>query len=434
MNYPVSGLILIVDDSPINLSILSEALTQANLQAQIAMDGVSAIQIAQQQRPELILLDVQMPGIDGFETCTRLKADPSTQAIPVIFMTALTDAASKAKGFASGAVDYITKPFEEQEVLARVTIHLQLRQLTKKLEEKNTQLQQWNEDLEQRVTERTLELSQALENLQRSQLQLVQSEKMSALGQLVAGIAHELNNPIGCIASNLAPAFGYVADMTQAIEFYRQSYPEAESKLQQMLGDIDIEFVLEDLPKLLTSMKLSAERMREISISLRNFSRSDATSKVKSNLHDGLESSLTILQHRLKASGSRPTILVFKEYGDLPLVACYPGLLNQVFMNILANAIDSLEEVMGATPYIRIQTDVVEESVIIRISDNGTGMTQESQEKAFEQFFTTKSLGKGTGLGLSIARQIVEEKHKGRLSFTSQVGQGTEFAIALPLN
>ncbi|MBW4686747.1 MAG: response regulator [Komarekiella atlantica HA4396-MV6] len=433
MHNSATEFILIVDDNSTNLSVLSQALKQVGLKVRMAMDGASAIKIAQQQSPELILLDVQMPGIDGFETCIRLKANPSTQTIPIIFTTALADTDNKVKGLSLGAVDYITKPFEEQEVLARVKVHLQLRYLTKTLEEKNAQLQQGNEILEQRVSERTTELSQALQDLQRSHLHLVQSEKMSALGQLVAGIAHELNNPIGCLVSNLAPAFEYVSYLTQIIEFYQQSYPEAALKLEQILTEVDIEFVLQDLSKLLNSMKLSTERIKEISISLRNFSRSDATAKVRFCVHDGLDSTLTILGYRLKAVGNRPAIEVIKEYGELPNVECYPGLLNQVFMNILANAIDALED-LPVTPQIRIQTTVIDQYVVIRIIDNGFGILPEVQQKMFDYLFTTKAVGKGTGMGLSISRQIVEEKHRGRLNFRSQAGQGTEFAIALPIH
>lgn len=442
MHDPSTEFILIVDDNSTNLAVLSQALKQVGFKVRVAMDGVSAINIAQQRSPELILLDIQMPGIDGFETCTRLKADPATQAIPVIFMTALADSDSKVKGLSLGAVDYITKPFEEREVIARVNIHLQLRQLTKALEEKNAQLKQGAAVLEQRVAERTAELSHALEDLQRFQLQLVQSEKMSALGQLVAGVAHELNNPIGCIVSNLAPAFEYVSDVTKVIQFYQQTHPETAAQLEQTLGDIDLEFTLEDLPKLLKSMQISTERIKDISISLRNFSRSDATTKLRADLHDGLESTLTILRHRLKAgvvrvAGTehhRPAIEVVRNYGELPAVECYPGLLNQVFMNILANAIDALEEFLPTAPQISIQTAVVGQQVMVRIADNGAGMPPETQPKAFQPFFTTKAVGKGTGLGLSIARQIVEEKHEGQLSFTSELGQGTEFTIALPLS
>jgi len=433
MHNQTNGFILIVDDNSTNLSVLSLALKQVGLKVRMAMDGSTAINIAQQQSPELILLDIQMPGIDGFETCTRLKANPLTQAIPVIFTTAVADIDSKVKGLSLGAVDYITKPFEQQEVIARVNVHLQLRNLTKMLEERNAQLENWTDVLEQRVAERTAELSQSLQDLQQSQQQLIQSGKMSALGQLVAGIAHELNNPLGCIVSNLAPAFEYVDEVTKVIDFYQNFYPEATSKLEETLGDIDIEFTLEDLPNLLKSMQISTERIQDISISLRNFSRSDARSKVKANLYDGLESSLIILHHRLKASGTRPKIEVIKNYGDLPSIECYPGLINQVFINILANAIDAVEESLAATPQIQIQTGVVERNVVIRIVDNGVGMPVEVQQKVFNQLFTTKAIGKGTGLGLSIAHEIVEDKHGGKLSFTSEMGKGTEFVIALPI-
>lgn len=434
MEHQLPGFILAVDDNSTNLSVLSQALKQVGLKVRVAMNGASAIKIAQQYSPELILLDIQMPDMDGFETCARLKANLSTQAIPIIFMTAMADTDSKVKGLSLGAVDYITKPFEEQEVIARVKVHLQLRQLAKTLEERNTQLQHWTEELEQRVAERTAEISQALQDLQQFQLQLIQSEKMSTLGQLVAGIAHELNNPIGCIANNLSPAFEYVATLTKVIDFYQQFCPEATLKMEQMLGDMDMAFALEDLPKLLKSMKLSTERITDISISLRNFSRSDASTKVRVNLHDGLDSTLTILSHRLKAVGSRPLIKVIKDYGDLPDLECYPGLLNQVFMNIIANAIDALEESLPTIPEIRIQTSFINRQIIILIADNGIGMSAEVQQKAFNQLFTTKVVGKGTGLGLSIARQIVEEKHGGHITFTSEVGKGTEFAIAFPIS
>ncbi|NDJ19945.1 response regulator [Myxacorys almedinensis] len=218
---------------------------------------------------------------------TLPKANPSTEAIPVIFMTALADTTNKVKGLSLGAVDYITKPFERDEVLARVRVHLQLRQLTA--------------NLEQRVTERT-------DALQTAQIQLVQREKLSMLGQLVAGIAHEMNNPIGCIVSNIAPAKQYVADIAGILQLYQQHYPQPVPAIAQALEDLDITFALKDLPKLLDSVKLSSDRIKEISVSLRNFARSDSTTKVVVNLHDGLNSTLIILGHRLKAFDSRPAI------------------------------------------------------------------------------------------------------------------------------
>lgn len=413
------GFILIVDDTPTNIAVLAQALRGALLQVRVATDGESAIEQIALSLPELVLLDVQMPGIDGFETCRRLKANPATQEIPVIFMTALSDTESKVKGLSLGAVDYITKPFEQEEVLARVRVHLQMRYLTKTL-------QQMTENLEERVAERTRALEQA-------QLQLVQQEKLATLGQLVAGVAHEINNPMSCIISNIVPAYEYVADFTKVIRLYQQQYPQPIPEITQLLEEIDIEFALKDLCHLLDSMKLSAERIKDISVSLRIFSRSDIKTKIHTNIHDGLDSTLVILGHRLKALGNRSAIEVVKQYGNLPLfVKCYPASLNQVFMNLLANAIDALEE--HPSPILRICTEALPNQVVIRIADNGIGMSEEVKQKVFDHSFTTKAVGKGTGLGLSISRQIIEEKHDGRISFVSEVGHGTEFAIFLPVD
>jgi signal transduction histidine kinase len=411
--------ILIVDDSPTNLAMLTQVLKSTGLALQVARDGETAIAHILQSLPAMILLDVQMQGMDGFETCRRLKAYPITQDIPVIFMTAMTDTQSKVKGFALGAVDYITKPYEQEEVLARIRTQLELRRLTRSL-------QQANETLEQRVAERTAEL-------QNAQIKLVQQEKLAALGQMMAGIAHELNNPIGAIASNVNPAYEHVADLTTALRLYQEHYPASDPALAEALTRLNLEFVIQDLPKLLNTVKLSSQRIRELSTSLRNFARTDANTKVAANLHEGIDSTLVILGHRLKASGDRPAVGVFKQYADLPDVPCYPGPLNQVFMNLLANAIDALED--QPDPMICVITEQSNhDRAIVRIVDNGCGMSDEVQQRLFEPLFTTKERGKGTGLGLSIARQIIEEKHRGHLTCVSTVGQGTEFVIELPIN
>ncbi|WP_445291779.1 hybrid sensor histidine kinase/response regulator [Calothrix sp. NIES-2098] len=414
------GFILIVDDNPTNLSVLAQTLKAAGLSIRIATDGKSALrQLAENSdRPELILLDVQMPGIDGFETCCQLKANPTTQDIPVIFMTALADTHSKVKGLSLGAVDYITKPFEGEEVLARVRVHLQMRLLGKTL-------QQWNEQLEQRVTERTAAL-------QKAQVQLVQQEKLATLGQLVAGVAHEINNPMGCIYSNIPIAQDYLKDINTILRLYQKCCTSLTPEIEKALKEIDIDFIFEDFSKLLYTLKLSTERIQDISVSLRNFSRLDVDTKVLTNLHDGIDSTLLILGHRLKAVGSYPAIEIIKEYGSIPEVECYPSLLNQVFMNLLANAIDALEE--EPNPTIRICTEMLHGWVIIRILDNGEGISEEVKQRLFEPLFTTKPSGKGTGLGLSIARQIVEEKHGGQLSMVSELGKGCEFVIKIPLH
>ncbi len=286
------------------------------------------------------------------------------------------------------------------------------------------------------------QLEQALQELQTMQLQLVQGEKMSALGNLVAGVAHEINNPVGFIAGNLEPAKDYVKDLLGLINLYQEKFPNPGSHIQDEIDAIDLNYLREDLPKLLESMKLGVSRIRSISTSLRTFSRADKDYKVPFDIHEGIDSSILILRHRLKANENRPAIEVVKNYGKLPLVECFAGQLNQVFMNLLANAIDALEqynterslEAILANPNcITIQTRVADsgQDVLIKIADNGVGMSPEVKQKVFDHLFTTKPVGKGTGLGLAIARQIVVEAHGGSLSCTSELGKGTEFVIQI---
>ena len=496
------GIILIVDDTPTNLSILFDLLSDSGFTVFVAEDGEDALDQAEYCPPDLILLDALMPGIDGFETCRRLKASESTKDIPIIFMTALSDPVDKVRGLNLGAVDYITKPLQHEEVLARVSIHLSLRNLTKKLQEQNVLLQQEIQqraeaqadllnlasELEKRVEERTAELSQSnqlltqsnqrlkqeiqerlsaeaalqqseaqlrtqaqrleqtLRELQQSQSQLVHSEKLSSLGQLVAGVAHEINNPVNFIYGNLTHAHDYTQDLLNLLKLYQQIYPHPVPEIIEETEAIDLEFLMQDLPKLLCSMRVGAERIREIVQSLRIFSRVDEAGMKLANIHDGLESTLLILHSRLKAKSDRPAIEVIKEYSPMPPLECYAGQLNQVFMNLLANAIDALElgtgnsELNGkesspsAIPKIWIRTEMIgKRKVAIRIADNGPGMKEEVCSKIFDPFFTTKPIGKGTGLGLSISYQIVVQKHGGVLKCFSRPGQGAEFIIEIPV-
>lgn len=280
------------------------------------------------------------------------------------------------------------------------------------------------------------------QQLEQSQLQIVQSEKMASLGNLVAGVAHEINNPIGFLKGSINNAKDYVQDLLGHLALYQQHYPNPVAPVQDNAEDIDLEFLSEDLPKLLDSMKGAGDRITSISTSLRTFSRTDTEHKVSANLHDGIDSTLLILKYRLKANEHRPAIEVIQDYGDLPLVDCFPGQLNQVFMNILANAIDMFDEIAQTQSFeflkshpqqitIRTSTDV--NQVQIQISDNGKGMTEEVRTRVFDHLFTTKGVGKGTGLGLAIARQIVMEKHGGSLEVQSILGEGTEFCIRLPI-
>ena len=277
----------------------------------------------------------------------------------------------------------------------------------------------------QRVSEYTQELKQ-------TQAQLIQTEKMSSLGQMVAGIAHEINNPVNIIGGNIDYANQYIQDLADLVTLYQEYYPNPPDAILERIEDIELEFLREDLPKTISSMKMGADRIHEIVVSMRNFSRSDDGNMKSADIHEGIDSTLVILNHRLKQG-----IQVIKQYGKLPAVECSPAQLNQVFMNVIGNAIDALEEVKkgdkGYSPTIWISTEVTaDNTVTVKIRDNGPGIAAGCAQQIFDPFFTTKSIGKGTGLGLAISYQIVA-KHHGKIEVNSQIGQGTEFVITLPV-
>ncbi len=278
------------------------------------------------------------------------------------------------------------------------------------------------------------------EQIEQMQSQLMQSEKLSSLGQMVAGVAHELNNPVTFVCGNLIYAGQYAEDVLTLLKLYHKYYPDPVPEIAYITDSLDLEFMMADFKKTLSSMQIGADRIRQIIHSLRNFSRMDEVKMKPGNLHEGIDSTLLILNNRLKASPQNQEIKIIKEYGNLPLLHCYCGLLNQVFMNLLSNAIDALDDQRkfanssSKNPQIRISTEVKNNTwVVVRIADNGHGMPEKVKEQIFNPFFTTKPVGKGTGLGLSISYQIVVEKHGGKLECISDPEQGTEFAIAIPM-
>jgi len=322
-------------------------------------------------------------------------------------------------------------------------------QMIQKLNSLYQELSNYNHILEVKVDERTQELKekntdleQTLQKLKQTQAQLIQNEKMVGLGQLVAGVAHEINNPVNFIHGNIIPARDYAEDLLNLIKLYQLYYPEPVAEIIDTENIIDLDFLKKDFPTLLNSMEEGTKRIQEIVLSLRNFSRLDESSQKQVNIHEGIDSTLLILQSRLKPKPGYPEIEIIKEYGDLPLVECLASQVNQVFMNILANGIDALEmswkesnsQLSCIKPQIKIQSKVINKNwIAIYIIDNGPGIPEKVKNKIFDPFYTTKPVGKGTGLGLSLSHQIIVEKHGGNFYCNSVVGQGTEFAIELPV-
>ncbi|MEB3211230.1 MAG: ATP-binding protein [Leptolyngbyaceae bacterium] len=350
-----------------------------------------------------------------------------------------------SRAFKDGKLD---KKLEERSSIHELSILAgSFEQMRQQLIASFDALAQTNAQLEERVAERTNELSAALKDLQRTQTQLVQTEKMSSLGQLVAGVAHEINNPVNFIHGNLEHTAEYSQQLLNLVDLYQRHYPDPAPTIRTELETIDFEFLKDDFPQLLSSMTTGAYRIAEIVKSLRNFSRLDEADFKRVDLHEGIDSTLMILHNRLKRMPFLPDIQLIKEYGELPKIECYPGHLNQVFMNLIVNAVDVLDERDRQRPcddleshpsWIRIQTQLCTDGytsnwIEINVSDNGPGMSEATRSRLFDPFFTTKPVGHGTGLGLSIAYQIIVDKHGGTLDCESTEGKGTAFIIRIPI-
>lgn len=453
-----SAKILIVDDNPANLSVLSECLESYEFEILIAQNGESAIQKANYANPDLIILDIMMPGIDGFETCKRLKEKPKTQNIPIILMTALSDHNNKVKGLKSGAVDYITKPFQQDEVVARINIHLSIHYLSQEVQEKNLKLQKEIE--EHKLSENRLRGT--LEELAKTQVKLVQSEKIAGIGRVVAGLCHEFNNPISFITGNIQFLRKYVEDLVNIINLDKDDNSSQElislSHKRDIISHEEMEYIINDIPKVIASIEAGTDRIIKILDRLKKFSFLDQSGKKMLDINDGLEGVISLISHRIEpvtletSTGSinRPKIKVIREYDRLPLVYCYPDQIHQALLNLVTNSVDAIDEIYESStdssfvsevepannsyqgPLLTLKTKYHPTHISIHIIDNGVGIPDNIQSHIFDPFFTTKAVGKGVGLGLAICFQIMTEMHHGCLTCKSN-SLGTEMIIELPL-
>lgn len=409
--------VLLVDDQvTVHESVYQMLVTEADITCHYCCNPHQALQMAANLAPTVILQDLVMPEMDGITLMQQFRAEPATHDVPIVVLSSNDEPQMKAEAFALGANDYLVKLPDKIELIARIRYHSQAY--------RNRQAQ----IAVQVARAQAQELEQALQELRRTQTQLIQSEKLSSLGQMLAGIAHEINNPINFIYGNLKYIGDYMQDLLQLVKFYQQHYPEPPAAIQSFLEEISYDFLVEDFPQTVQSTAVGVDRMVQIVLSLRNFARQDSSEMSVVDLHAGIDSTLLILNHRIKQG-----IQVVKQYGQIPLVECYPAQLNQVFMNILSNAIDALlEQSLQLNKQIWIETNMVNNQIQIRIIDNGVGIADTIKEKLFEPFFTTKPVGKGTGLGLSICQQIIN-KHHGRIQVLSEPAKGTEFLIQLPI-
>jgi signal transduction histidine kinase len=417
MNDEKRPSILIVDDVPANLNLLTGILKQRGYKVRPAPSGSLALDAARHAPPDLILLDIHMPEMDGFEVCRRLKAEEGLKEIPVLFISALAETKDKVSAFDAGGVDYITKPFQVEEVLARVRTHLELRQTRRELKRKNKRLKS------------------TVDKLKKTQIQLIQSEKMAALGVLSAGIAHEINNPVNFIKTSTLSLQRDIDDLLKianfGVSFCRDSMEPESREIKRLQEDVEYDTILTEIPGLFSSILEGIRRTEEIVRSLRTFARRDETISKAVDLHEIIDSTLIMLRNRYKR-----TTHVVRDYGQLPPIPCYVGKLSQVLINVLINAIDAIESKESADlQQITIKTEVLEHDnrpyAVVHISDTGTGIPEELIHKVFDPFFTTKEVGKGVGLGLFIVNNIVQE-HRGYIEVSSQPGQGTTFSIFLP--
>ena len=418
--------ILVIDDSPVNLEILSE-LVSDDCEVLCALSGEDGIGLALRVHPDLILLDVMMPVMDGYEVCARLKSDPLTRGIPVIFITALNQEEDETRGLELGAIDYVTKPINLPIVRARIRNHLELKRTESVLQERTElllrqqqQLEALNRELEQRVA---TEVKKSREKDQA----LMQREKMASIGQLAAGVAHEINNPMGFISANLGILADYFDRVVRFDRIQREIGIAAPPELRQVIlnhrRSLDLDHLLEDGVNLIYESLGGAKRVKKIIEDLKSFSHVDQAEKAPVALSSCLESALNICSSQLSGVAT-----IRKEYSPVPELLCHPGQLNQLFLNLLVNA----GQAMVRPGEIVLRCWHEAPFVCVSVSDSGRGIPEELRERIFEPFFTTRDVGRGTGLGLSVSAEIIKN-HQGELLVESVVGRGSTFTVRIPV-
>lgn len=420
--------ILIVDDDPQVLKLLSLLLSEYDYLIETAQNGQECIENIRKTNPDLVLLDVFMPVMNGIDACRIIKADPEIRHIPIIVLTSTADHETKHKCLDAGANDFLAMPIDQTELVIRIKNLLKL-QAFEEIRLKNRILVENKKVLEQK----NMELEKAYSDLKAAQSQILQQEKMASIGQLAAGIAHEINNPVGFIMSNLGSLQKFAGKLTDfikiqsdAIENIAARKEEIEtviSRVKEKKRSMKIDYIIDDLTKLINESLDGATRMKQIVQDLKAFSRTDEKEQKPADINAGLESTINIVWNELKYKA-----VVKKEYGDIPRTKCNLGQLNQVFMNILVNAAQAIDK-QGE---ITVRTWQEGGNINVSISDTGAGIPPEHLNRIFEPFFTTKEVGKGTGLGMSIAYDIVK-KHKGEIIVESDIGKGTTFTIKIPI-
>lgn len=433
--------ILVIDDQPIVVESVRRLLAaETDMTVHACSDPTLALSIAAELNPSVILQDLIMPEVDGLILVKFFRAHPKTKDIPIVILSSNDEAEIKAAAFSAGANDYLVKLPDPIELIARLRYHSKAYHSFLKSNEAEQTLAN-NKVLEECVEARTTELKQALNNLKQAQAKLIHNEKMNSMGQLVAGIAHEVNNPINFIYGNLNYMDNYVQDLLNLIQTYQEHYPNPVSAISEKLEELDFEFTSQDLLSSFVSLRSGAKRIRDLVLSLRNFSRFDEAEIKKVDVHEGLDSTLAVLGAQLEG------ITVEKAYGDLSSLECYASQINQVFMHLIRNAIEAIRGLSTVSkseqksfgsdrkPMLHISTVSVHEGqrLAVWIADNGPGILPDIQDRIFDPFFTTKEVGNGTGLGLSISYQIVVEQHGGILKCYSIPGQGAKFLIELPV-